>query len=101
MRKVVVQISVSLDGFVAPAQEIAALRREPGGDIVAWGGARFLQALSRQGLADEYRLVIIPVALGDGLPLFKNLAAPIELQLIDARTFANGSALHVYQLAAA
>jgi dihydrofolate reductase len=82
------------------AQEIFALRREPGGHIAAWGGARFLQALSRQALVDEYRLVINPVALGDGLPLFKDLSAPVELQLIDARTFANGSALHVYQPAA-
>jgi dihydrofolate reductase len=79
------------------AAEIAALRREPGGDIIAWGGASFVQALSRHGLVDEYRLVIDPVALGDGLALFKDLSAPIELRLVEARTFANGSALHVYQ----
>ena len=79
------------------AEEISALKREPGGDIVAWGGASFVQALSRQGLVDEYRLVINPVALGNGLPLFKDLSAPITLQLVQARTFANGAALHVYQ----
>jgi dihydrofolate reductase len=79
------------------AEEITALRDAPGGDILAWGGASFLQALSRAGLVDEYRLVINPMALGDGLPLFKELSAPIELQLIDARTFASGAALHVYQ----
>lgn len=78
-------------------EEISALREEPGGDIVAWGGASFLQALSQEGLVDEYRLVINPVALGNGLQLFKDLSAPINLQLIDARTFANGSALHVYK----
>jgi hypothetical protein len=43
------------------AQEISAPRREPGGDIVASGGARFVQELSRQGLVDQYRLVINPV----------------------------------------
>jgi dihydrofolate reductase len=79
------------------AEEISALRREPGGDIIAWGGASFVQALSRQGLVDEYRLVINPVALGNGLPLFKDLSAPINLQLVQARTFPNGSALHVYR----
>jgi dihydrofolate reductase len=56
-----------------------------------------VQALSRQGLVDEYRLVINPVALGDGLPLFKDLTDPIKLQLAQAWTFANGAALHVYQ----
>jgi dihydrofolate reductase len=79
------------------AEEISALRREPGGDIVAWGGASFVQAISRQGLGDEYRLVINPVALGNGLPLFKDLSGPIELQLVQATTFANGAALHIYQ----
>jgi RibD C-terminal domain len=29
---------------------------------VAHGGATFVQALSRPGLIDEYRLVILPVA---------------------------------------
>jgi dihydrofolate reductase len=79
------------------AQEISAMRLEPGGDIIAWGGASFVQALSRQGLVDEYRLVINPVALGNGLPLFKDLSDPIQLQLVEARTFASGAALHVYQ----
>lgn len=78
-------------------EEISALRQEPGGDIIGWGGASFVQALTRQGLVDEYRLVINPVALGDGLPLFKDLPEPIKLQLVEARTFANGAALHVYQ----
>ena len=79
------------------AEEISALREEPGGDIVAWGGASFVQALSRAGLVDEYRLVINPVALGDGLPLFKDLPAPVSLQLIEATTYATGAALHIYR----
>lgn len=52
------------------ADEIDTLR-EPGGDIMAHGGARFVQALSRQHLIDEYRLIIRPVALGSGLPCSK------------------------------
>ena len=74
--------------------EIATLKEEPGGDIIAWGGASFLQALSRAGLVDEYRLVITPVALGDGLPLF---ASPLRLELAEATTYQDGSALHVYR----
>lgn len=79
------------------AEEIAALRAEPGGDIIAYGGAKFVQALSRAGLVDEYRLVINPVALGDGLPLFKDLPRPVSLELVKARTFPNGAALHIYR----
>jgi dihydrofolate reductase len=79
------------------ADEISRLRQEPGGDILAWGGASFVQALSRAGLVDEYRLTINPVALGDGLPLFKGLAAPIALQLVEATTYGNGAAVHIYR----
>jgi dihydrofolate reductase len=79
------------------AEEIGALRDEPGGDIIAWGGAAFLQALSRAGLVDEYRIIINPVALGDGLPLFKDLAGPLSLRLVQATTYDTGAALHVYR----
>jgi dihydrofolate reductase len=77
--------------------EIAALKREPGNDLLAWGGAAFAQSLSRLGLVDEYRLILQPVALGDGLPLFKDLSAPLGLELVDAQTYDSGAALHVYR----
>jgi hypothetical protein len=37
------------------------------------------------------------VALGDGLPLFKDLSAPLQLELVDATTYATGAALHIYR----
>jgi len=83
------------------AQEIAELKREPGKDMLAWGGAAFAQSLTRLGLVDEYRLVMQPVALGQGLPLFKDLTAPLRLELVDAQTYNTGAALHVYHPAPA
>jgi dihydrofolate reductase len=82
------------------ADEVSALKREPGKDLIAWGGAAFAQSLTRLGLIDEYRLVHQPVALGDGLPLFAGLAAPFVLDLIDARAYGDGSVLHIYRPAA-
>jgi dihydrofolate reductase len=68
-------------------EEITALKSESGGDIIAHGGATFVQALSRLRLIDEYRLVVLPVALGSGLPLFRDLAGPLRLDLVEARRF--------------
>lgn len=79
------------------AEDIAALKSESGGEIMAHGGAAFVQALSRLGLIDEYRLVIMPVALGSGLPLFKDLTRPLRLDLTEAKSFPDGTAIHVYQ----
>ena len=78
------------------AEEIAALRAQPGGEIIAWGGAGFAQALSRAGLVDEYVLVINPVALGSGLPMFADLPAALRLELVEARAFGS-TALHIYR----
>ena len=77
--------------------EIARLKGEPGKDLIAYGGARLDQALSRLGLVDEYRLMIQPAALGAGLPLFEDLPAPLHLDLVEATTYATGVAIHVYR----
>jgi dihydrofolate reductase len=82
------------------ADEITALKRAPGKNMIAWGGAAFAQSLTRLGLVDEYRLVQQPVALGDGLPLFAGLTAPFVLDLIEARAYADGAVVHVYRPAA-
>ena len=78
-------------------EEIEQLKREPGADLIAYGGARLDQALSRLGLIDEYRLMIQPAALGAGLPLFNDLPAPLHLDLVDATTYPSGLAIHVYR----
>jgi dihydrofolate reductase len=78
-------------------EDISRLKREPGGVILAHGGATFLHALIREGLIDEYRLVIHPVAIGHGTGLFGSLAAPLRLDLVEAQTFPSGTAINVYR----
>ena len=78
------------------ADEIACLKAEPGGDIIAWGGATFAHALIAANLIDEYRLVVHPVLAGDGLSIFDRFPGPIDLRLSDIQTFDSGSAVHVY-----
>jgi dihydrofolate reductase len=81
------------------ADEIANVTREPGKDIIAHGGARYVQSLARLGLMDEYRLVIHPLAAGSGLPLFKDLPTPLRLRLVEVLTLTGGTVVHVYQSA--
>jgi dihydrofolate reductase len=83
------------------ATEISELKCEADDEMIAWGGAACAQSLSRLGLVDEYRLVLQPVALGHGLPLFKDLTAPLRLELVDAQSYDTGAALHVYRPALA
>jgi dihydrofolate reductase len=79
------------------ADEIEGLRRQPGGDIIAWGGARFAQALSSAGLIDEYAIVTRPIAYGGGKPLFHDLPDLLQFTVLAATNYADGTALHLYE----
>ncbi|HEX2510307.1 MAG TPA: dihydrofolate reductase family protein, partial [Microvirga sp.] len=63
------------------AEEIARLKRQPGKEILAHGGAGFARSLVQLGLVDEYRLLVHPVALGRGLSLFSGLSEPVSSRL--------------------
>ncbi len=63
------------------AQEIARLKAEPGGEIIAHGGTQFVRSLTRLGLVDKYRFYVIPFAAGGGVPLFTPDAHPGRLRL--------------------
>ncbi|HEX5818093.1 MAG TPA: dihydrofolate reductase family protein [Gemmatimonadales bacterium] len=76
-----------------PAEELARLRQEPGKDILVHGGAAFAQSLARVGAIDEYRLILHPVTLAAGLPLFD---APMDLALTETRTFPAGAVALTY-----
>jgi riboflavin biosynthesis pyrimidine reductase len=65
--------------------------------ILAHGGATFVDALIRDGLIDEYRLVIHPVAVGHGTGLFSALREPLRPDLIEARTFPSGTMIRTYR----
>jgi dihydrofolate reductase len=77
--------------------ELARLKAQSGSFILAHGGARFAQSLVAAGAIDEYRLVIHPVVLGRGQPLFSGLRAPLDLRLVSTTSFAKGAAGAVYR----
>lgn len=79
------------------ATEIKRLKQQPGKDILAHGGAGFARSLVKEGLIDEYQLMLHPVALGQGLPLFSTLAKPMDLKLVSSQAFETGVVAQVYR----
>jgi dihydrofolate reductase len=79
------------------ATEIATIKAEPGPDVVVWGGGRLAGALAAADLIDEYRLLIQPLALGQGQPLFDQLPDSRHLNLIEAMSFPSGIVVHIYR----
>ena len=76
--------------------EIAKLKREDGQDIVAYGGASFAQSLIELDVVDDYRFLIHPVILGNGLPVFTRAKRMLALELVEERRFPKGAVAHVY-----
>ncbi|MBZ9662218.1 dihydrofolate reductase family protein [Mesorhizobium sp. ESP-6-4] len=77
-------------------EEIAKLKKQPGGEIIAWGGAEFAQALSKAGLIDEYVILTRPIAYGGGKPLFSGLTDALKLNVLVTAAYDNGTMLRIY-----
>ena len=79
------------------AQEVAKLKARDGKPIVAHGGASFARSLVAEGLVDQYALLVHPVALGTGLPIFSELTAPTTLRLVSSISFPRGAVAQTYR----
>jgi class 3 adenylate cyclase/dihydrofolate reductase len=80
-----------------PAERIAELKQQPGGDILLLGSADLLNSLIKHDLIDEYRLMVFPVVLGSGKRLFRDATDITHLQLVDSRTFESGVTVLAYR----
>jgi dihydrofolate reductase len=78
-------------------QEIKAIKKSPGKDILIVGSASIIQQLTNFGLIDEYHLVLHPVILSKGKNLFKNIEHHVNLNLLKTIIFQNGVVLLCYQ----
>ncbi len=83
------------------AGEIDKMKQQCEKDLVIYGSANLVQNLTRLGLIDEYQLLVHPVILGGGKPLFRNLDKPLNLNLLRTQSFKNGVVVLYYEPARA
>ena len=76
-------------------EQLAVLRTTTDGSIGV-GGAALATQLLRAGLLDELLLFTHPAILGFGRPLFDDYDRPIELDLLEQRSFTQGVTMHRY-----
>lgn len=77
-------------------EEILELKQQTGKNILA-GSPSLIVSLTQMNLIDEYQLVIHPVILGGGLPLFKNMKDRVSLKLLKTKTFGSGAVALYYE----
>jgi dihydrofolate reductase len=73
------------------AAEVIRRKQQPGKDMLIFGSARIAQKFVRLDLVDEYDLVVGPVILGRGLPLFKDVPTQRKLKLVYSNAFTAGA----------
>ncbi|WP_407572780.1 dihydrofolate reductase family protein [Deinococcus altitudinis] len=72
------------------AEQVNALKAQPGGDLMVFGSPRLVHLLARLSLIDEYLIYLNPALLGGGTPLFEPGQPPFPLTLLESRAFGAG-----------
>lgn len=78
-------------------EEIRKIKETSAKDITLLGSGNLLTQLAELGLVDEYQVMIDPVVLGEGTPLFQGIARPLDLVLTASRSFRSGVVLQTYR----
>jgi len=79
------------------AEEISKLKQQPGKDMIIFGSSDLAVTFIQHGLIDEYRIMVNPVVLGSGKPLFKGIKDRLGLKLLKTKMFSSGNVLLYYQ----
>lgn len=77
--------------------EVRKMKSEPGKGIAVLGSGSIVSQLAKEGLVDEYQIVVTPVVLGEGRTMFHGFAGKLPLTLTRTRAFKNGNVLLCYE----
>ncbi|MFA5328552.1 MAG: dihydrofolate reductase family protein [Prolixibacteraceae bacterium] len=79
------------------ADEITGLKKQNGKDILVFGGAGFVSSLIKEGLIDEYHLIINPTAMGNGMTIFNSLDTIRKFTPIQSKLYPGGKIVLSYK----
>ncbi|MBI3341592.1 dihydrofolate reductase [Candidatus Curtissbacteria bacterium] len=79
------------------SEYVRKIKKQSGGALAIYGSNNFCVSLIKDGLIDEFRIMVNPVAIGDGTPLFAGMSGPLNLKLTSIKGFKNGNVLASYK----
>jgi dihydrofolate reductase len=87
--------NIELVHDIVPA-DIRKRKEKAGTDFTILGSGSIVQQFANHGLLDEYALVVVPIVLGAGKPLFDGVRQT-DLDLLQSRSFQNGLTVLTYR----
>ena len=78
--------------------EINKLKNQDGEDVLVYGGASFDSSLIKEKLIDEFYLLVVPIVIGNGKTIFRDLKEIQKLTLIESKVFDCGLVLLHYEV---
>lgn len=73
-----------------PKKFVAQVRKQKGKDIWLMGGGELAREFLKEDLVDELYLGIVPVLVGEGIPLFPAGFPQREFSLVENKTYSGG-----------
>lgn len=82
-----------------PVEHVRALKEQPGKDIWLWGGGELFRTMLEGGVVDTVEPAVVPILLGEGVPLLPTTKLRTRLQLTSHRLYEkSGIVLLEYQV---
>lgn len=76
--------------------EVMKLKQAPGKDIAVFGSSNLCLSLLEDNLLDELRIMVNPIVIGEGTPLFAGINHRTQFKLTSTREFTSGNVLLNY-----
>ena len=77
--------------------EIRRMKEMPGNDMTILGSGTIATLFADAGLLDEIQIMVDPIVIGNGTPLFHAIKKPMDLKLTGTRTFKSGTVILIYR----
>ncbi len=79
------------------AEKIDSLKKQNGKDILVFGGAGLVSSLIKDGLIDEYHLIVNPTAISNGMTIFNSLDSVRKFTAIQAKLYPGSKTVLSYK----
>ena len=77
--------------IVPGIEALTDLTASRGKDISLFGGGKLFRSLAEAGMVDTVEVSVMPILLGDGVPLAPHLSKWINLSLVNHKVYSSGA----------